>query len=99
MLLQKAYGEALVEASSNFQAAEGQKNTTREGGRVLKQARSNKKHQAPSNSPLARRSVMQRSSNSAHVNMSSAAAAGILGITNIADLNDDVNVEKPEERI
>lgn len=89
-VLQQAYAEALVEAGENYRANDGNKKTTREGGRVLEQARSNKKHQAPSNSPLSRRSVMQRSSNSAHVNMSSAAAAGILGITNIADLNDDV---------
>lgn len=38
-VLQEAFAEGLVDASENYQAAEGQKNTTREGG-VMMQARS-----------------------------------------------------------
>ena len=48
------------------------------------------KNRAISGSPLTRRSVKQRSVGSTHVNMSSTAAADILGISNIADLDSSV---------
>lgn len=89
-VLQASYAQALVDASENYRAAEGQKNTTREGGSVLEQARDNKKYRATNSSPLSRRSVKQRSAGSTHPIMSSTAAAGILGITNLAELNNDV---------
>ena len=49
-----------------------------------------KKNRAINGSPLTRRSVKQRSVGSTHVNMSSTAAAEILGIANIAELDDSV---------
>ena len=48
------------------------------------------KNRATSDSPLTRRSVKQRSVGSTHVNMSSTAAAGILGIENIANYSESV---------
>ena len=48
------------------------------------------KNRAISGSPLTRRSVKQRSVGSTHVNMSSTAAAEILGISNIAEIDDSV---------
>ena len=90
VVFETLYAEALVEASENYRANEGNKKTTQEGGSVLQQARENKKHQASNSSPLSRRSVKQRSAGSTHPIMSSTAAAGILGISNIAEASEDV---------
>ncbi|MBQ5642301.1 MAG: hypothetical protein IIV13_00895 [Bacteroidaceae bacterium] len=87
VILEALYGDALLDAAENFDT-EAQKNTAGSGVKYL--GRNNKK--IPSNQQSAKvgRPVKQGGSNSTHKKMSSAAAAGILGIPNIADATESV---------
>ena len=80
----------VVKLSAKVMENQCNKNTADDGGVRFAVSVKNKKSKQTATSPLTRRSGNQRSVGSAHISMSSTAAAELLGIKNISRLYDVV---------